>query len=291
MAITRRSLLGNTAAGCAAAATAGFLQGCGFDVDAASEVSATADSNGKFTLSIDQAAPLKNIGGAVIVKVAATGSIAAGVPTGGILVARVDTINFVATAALCTHQGCPLGYSVADGQIACPCHGSRFSATVDPAKSSCGIGAVLRGPAAAPLRAFSTTFHPTARTVDVDLTSAPACGSPVFIPQVVNSKVELPFANIPELASVGGSWVGQPQGLADTLVVVRTSQTAASALSAVCTHQGCLVSYAAANNNLACPCHGSNYDLTGKVTQGPATTPVKQYAASVGASSVTVTVA
>lgn len=291
MAITRRSLLGNTAAGCAAAATAGLLQGCGFDIDPAHEVSATADSNGRFTLSIDDAAPLKNVGGAVIAKVTATGSIAAGVPQGGVLVVRTDTITFVATAASCTHQGCPLGYSVADNQIACPCHGSRFSATVDSSKSSCGIGLVLRGPAAAPLRAFSTTFHPTARTVDIDLTSAPQCGSPVFIPQVVSGKVVLPFANIPELGSVGGSWVGQPQGLADTLIVVRTSATAAAALSAVCTHQGCLVAYAPANNNLACPCHGSNYDLTGKVTMGPAIKPVMQYSAVVDASSVTVTVA
>lgn len=291
MAITRRSLLGNTAAGCAAAATAGFLQGCGFDVEPASEVSATADSTGKFAISLEDAAPLKNVGGAVIVKVTATGSIAAGVPTGGVLVARVDTSNFVATAALCTHQGCPLGYSAADGQIACPCHGSRFSAAVDTAKSSCGIGAVLRGPAVAPLRSFFTIFYENLRKVEVDLTSAPLCSGQIFIPTVADNKVELPFANIPELGSVGGSWVGQPRGLADTLIVVRTSQTAVSALSAVCTHQGCLVDYAAANNNLACPCHGSTYDLTGKVTQGPAAAPVRQYSASVGASSVTVNVA
>jgi cytochrome b6-f complex iron-sulfur subunit len=45
-----------------------------------------------------------------------------------------------------------------------------------------------------------------------------------------------------------------------------------TALSLVCTHLGCTVE----NNSdgFACPCHGSRYDLQGKVVRGPASKPL-----------------
>lgn len=43
----------------------------------------------------------------------------------------------------CTHLGCPLELDRATGQLACPCHGSRFALD----------GAVLAGPATRPLAA------------------------------------------------------------------------------------------------------------------------------------------
>lgn len=42
------------------------------------------------------------------------------------------------------------------------------------------------------------------------------------------------------------------------------------ALNAVCTHLGCVVPWNAAQNKYMCPCHGSQYDKTGKVVRGPA---------------------
>jgi cytochrome b6-f complex iron-sulfur subunit len=49
------------------------------------------------------------------------------------------------------------------------------------------------------------------------------------------------------------------------------------ALSNICTHQGCTVSYDPGNNNLPCPCHGSVYSTSGSVLQGPADAPLKKY--------------
>ena len=42
------------------------------------------------------------------------------------------------------------------------------------------------------------------------------------------------------------------------------------ALNAVCTHLGCVVPWNRAANKYMCPCHGSQYDMTGKVIRGPA---------------------
>ncbi|MFW6359111.1 MAG: cytochrome b6-f complex iron-sulfur subunit [Chroococcales cyanobacterium] len=41
-------------------------------------------------------------------------------------------------------------------------------------------------------------------------------------------------------------------------------------LNAVCTHLGCVVPWNASENKFICPCHGSQYDKTGKVVRGPA---------------------
>ena len=42
------------------------------------------------------------------------------------------------------------------------------------------------------------------------------------------------------------------------------------ALSAVCTHLGCITRYKSDEKVIACPCHGSRFDLEGGVVHGPA---------------------
>jgi Rieske Fe-S protein len=52
------------------------------------------------------------------------------------------------------------------------------------------------------------------------------------------------------------------------------------AVSAVCTHLGCIV--AQAGRGFACPCHGSKFAATGKVVQGPAPSPLAWFELSLG---------
>ena len=57
------------------------------------------------------------------------------------MLVHLESGDFVAYSAVCTHRGCTVSYK--DGKLACPCHGSVF----DPAKD----GAVETHPASSPL--------------------------------------------------------------------------------------------------------------------------------------------
>jgi cytochrome b6-f complex iron-sulfur subunit len=56
-----------------------------------------------------------------------------------------------------------------------------------------------------------------------------------------------------------------------TYIVIQDDHTIANyGINAVCTHLGCVVPWNISENKFMCPCHGSQYDKTGKVVRGPA---------------------
>ena len=64
------------------------------------------------------------------------------------------------------------------------------------------------------------------------------------------------------------------------VIVAQPTKGNVVAFSAICTHQGCIV--APSDDILACPCHGSTYDLaTGENTGGPAPSPLPEFAVEV----------
>lgn len=61
----------------------------------------------------------------------------------------------------------------------------------------------------------------------------------------------------------------------DELILIRRSETEFLAIRTICSHKGCDVELEA--NKFVCPCHGSEYTLDGKVTQGPAKENLKTF--------------
>jgi Rieske Fe-S protein len=56
--------------------------------------------------------------------------------------------------------------------------------------------------------------------------------------------------------------------------VYRDEEGVLHAVSAVCTHLGCEVSWNSTEKSWDCPCHGSRFGIDGEVMHGPATTPL-----------------
>ncbi|MDQ3645128.1 MAG: FAD-dependent oxidoreductase [Actinomycetota bacterium] len=59
------------------------------------------------------------------------------------------------------------------------------------------------------------------------------------------------------------------------IAVSRDSEGQLHALSARCTHLGCIVNWNTAEKSWDCPCHGSRFAADGKVLQAPATRPLE----------------
>ena len=66
------------------------------------------------------------------------------------------------------------------------------------------------------------------------------------------------------------------QSTLGSFLVARTGQSSFTALTAICTHQGCTIT-GYENQTYVCPCHGSQYDTSGRVLQGPAPSALRQY--------------
>ncbi|MBI5300747.1 MAG: Rieske (2Fe-2S) protein [Chloroflexi bacterium] len=62
------------------------------------------------------------------------------------------------------------------------------------------------------------------------------------------------------------------------VIVVNSKAGGIKAFSAICTHLGCIVSWDARKNSIACPCHDGFFNaVTGAVISGPPPKPLAQY--------------
>lgn len=62
----------------------------------------------------------------------------------------------------------------------------------------------------------------------------------------------------------------------EQLAVRRHADGSLTALSATCTHLGCIVGWNETDRTWDCPCHGSRFDEWGEVIAGPAVSPLKR---------------
>jgi Rieske Fe-S protein len=270
-----------------------LLSGCGNPVKAAPFVnlavddSATSPTFGQIELSPDRYPDLAPVGGAITVEPypLPERSRPFEVPAAVLLIHRAaaaEPPEFVAVQSACLHAGCPLGYSASERLIECPCHASRYRAVADLSDPMSCAGQAVTLPARGVLPSWKVTRN--GDRIAIDLKSRSSCSA--SFPPVENQVIRLDFARFSELMRPGGNVVGQPPGFADTLVVVRVSDTEAAALSAVCTHRGCTVAFD--TGALACPCHGSRFGLDGAVQVGPATLPLHRYSATLEVDAIVV---
>jgi cytochrome b6-f complex iron-sulfur subunit len=71
-----------------------------------------------------------------------------------------------------------------------------------------------------------------------------------------------------------GTWDAKLLLVAGRPVVVVRTESGYRALSAVCTHLGCVVRWKKGRRQFFCPCHGGRFDLDGRVLGGPARRPL-----------------
>jgi cytochrome b6-f complex iron-sulfur subunit len=71
--------------------------------------------------------------------------------------------------------------------------------------------------------------------------------------------------------------------LQDQLVYIVRTSAGFYAVSAVCTHLGCITQWKPDANLIACPCHGSKFHRDGVKIEGPAPRPLPHFAISLTA--------
>ena len=70
---------------------------------------------------------------------------------------------------------------------------------------------------------------------------------------------------------------GQVYSVANKPVLVIHTEDGFKALSAVCTHLGCIVYWSEERAVIACPCHAAYFSINGDVISGPPPSPLPTY--------------
>lgn len=106
-----------------------------------------------------------------------------------------------------------------------------------------------------------------------------ASGLLAGLPGVLSAKkYALKLDKAQKLKKVGGSALLKIKKR--EILFVRESAEVVRAIAPTCTHRKCIVEYDEKLNKIVCPCHGSQFDLDGKVLSGPAEEPLRTFEAS-----------
>jgi Rieske Fe-S protein len=118
------------------------------------------------------------------------------------------------------------------------------------------------------------------------------CGAAAATEDVGSGAAELSL-NLEEpehqaLAAVGGSLVLEANAMDPKgLLLYRSGETEVRAFSRKCTHSGCVLGGFQAGLSV-CPCHNSQFGTDGKPVKGPAAESLREYAASLKGSILTI---
>ena len=102
-------------------------------------------------------------------------------------------------------------------------------------------------------------------------------GKPDIITSEVNGILRLTEAESSALLEAQSGLLVQSKQGGHKIMVVHNGNGSLFAVSAVCTHKGCNVSFDEKLGHLRCPCHGSEFGLDGQNIKGPADLPLKSY--------------
>jgi cytochrome b6-f complex iron-sulfur subunit len=112
---------------------------------------------------------------------------------------------------------------------------------------------------------------------------------PVASSTTVNNAIMVNVDSSSPLAAVGNAALVQSTLPPGTFLVSRTAQDSFTALTAICTHEQCVVT-GFENQRYLCPCHGSQYSTTGQVVNGPALIALRQFPTQFANNVLTITV-
>jgi len=88
-------------------------------------------------------------------------------------------------------------------------------------------------------------------------------------------KLAIGLDKLEKLKEVGASMTLKLKG--KTVMFIRDSEESVIGFDPTCTHQQCTVEHKSGSDKIECPCHGSIFDLEGKVLNGPAETPLSRF--------------
>lgn len=114
------------------------------------------------------------------------------------------------------------------------------------------------------------------------VSSSPASASPAK--SAPESVAATPSGNFKAIGTVAqldkdGTLVSSDKKIA--IVRDPKDKTKVLAVSTVCTHKGCAVTWKADKNQYVCPCHDAEFAADGAVLEGPAKKPLQRYDAKI----------